>query len=469
MVSQPSKSFLRSYRVKVTLAMIFSILFVMGLSNALIYRFMLDSKFDSIRSRLMVIAQTAALLVDTQTLSEIPLTHEGIHSPAYQTVAKKLNRVRLVNPQITYIYVMAKTPQEGIWQFIVDPDALKQSKSGMSLPGDQYNAARFPEMMKAFDVPSADQRLEIDEWGATLSGYAPIRNENGQAAAMLGIDMKADDLYLIQKEVHQRARFVLALGVLLSFIVGFFISRRITGSVKELVRGIRHISQGDLQCRVNVSGDDEVAELATAFNQMAKSLHQSRRRINSYFYSVVRSLIRILELRDHYTKGHSERVADYASKIAEKWGFPKETVKMLRRITLLHDIGKIGIRDSILHKKDTLTQEEWITIKQHPTIGENILKPILVGKDFLSIVKHHHERFDGKGYPDQLNKDSITTFAAIVAAADAFDAMTSDRSYRRSLSRAQAMEELKKNSGSQFDPKVVDIFLKILKEEEEQG
>jgi len=417
----------------------------------------------------MVIAQTAALAVEPDLLMKVPLNTSGLDTPQYKVIAEKLMSIKKANHPIKYIYTMTKTDTEGIWQFIVDPVPLtkEELEQGLtSYPGDKYDASRFSEMMEAFDGPAADTELEVDEWGVTLSGYAPICDKGGKAVAMLGVDIMAEDVYAIQKEVHRRGLFVLILGVIFSISLGMIISNRITNPVRKLVEGTRHIANGDLKHQVDISGSDEIGELAVAFNKMALSLAEARKKLLGYFYRVAQSLVRILEAKDHYTRGHSERVSQYAEKIAMRMGFPKEKVELIKEVVLLHDIGKIGIRESILNKNGSLTEEEWEVIRQHPVIGEDILKPVLSPMDMLAIVRGHHERYDGKGYPDGVSGENINTFAAIVSAADAYDAMTSGRSYKRAMSKEEAIEELKRNSGTQFNPIMVNTFIQILKEEE---
>lgn len=258
---------------------------------------------------------------------------------------------------------------------------------------------------------------------------------------------------------------MLMLGVVLSVVLGLLISRSIANPIRKLVIGTRYIAKDNLHYRVEVKGNDEISELAASFNNMAKSLNESRLKLHGYFYQVVQSLVRILEARDPYTRGHSDRVAEYAEKVALKIGLPPEKVELLRETAELHDIGKLGIQESILNKKEKLTAQEWELIKQHPIIGEDILRPILLTEEMLAIVRGHHERYDGTGYPDKLSGKNINLFAQILAVVDVYDAMTSPRAYRPALSQQKAIEELQKNSGSQFNPEIVANFLQVLAEQ----
>ena len=319
-------------------------------------------------------------------------------------------------------------------------------------------------MLKGFSGPSADKKIMVDEWGVTLSGYAPIRDKSGAAVAVLGVDMAAHDFYQTQEQVNYRATIVFVFGVLLSLVLGFMVSRRLTDRIGKLVEGTRRIASDDLDYKVEVDGHDEISELAGSFNKMANSLSESKQKLQDYFYRVVQSLILILEAKDKYTQGHSERVAEYSKGIALSMGFSKEKAELLEKAAKMHDIGKLVIHESILNKKGKLTEEEWKIIKEHPVVGEDALKPVLVDEDVLAMIRSHHERYDGKGYPDHIKGDAINIFAQIITVADAYDAMTSSRAYREALSKEHALEELQKNCGSQFNTQVVKAFLKYLGE-----
>lgn len=178
----------------------------------------------------------------------------------------------------------------------------------------------------------------------------------------------------------------------------------------------------------------------------------------------IRSLALAEEAKDPYAKGHSERVAKYSCLIGKKLGFSKAELRILENAAILHDIGKMGIADSILHKKGKLNTEEWNIIKKHPNLGLEILSPL----EFLSlekdIIKYHHERYDGTGYPDGIRGNEIPIGSRILAASDAFDAMNSHRPYRDSLPKKTIMSELNANRGTQFDPKIVGILLEIIRQ-----
>jgi len=167
-----------------------------------------------------------------------------------------------------------------------------------------------------------------------------------------------------------------------------------------------------------------------------------------------------IEKRDKYTAGHTRRVTDYAMQIAEEINMPKEERKWLALSGILHDIGKIGIRDNILNKTSKLSKDEYLQMQKHTIFGAEIVEKIHSLKKVISGILYHHEKFDGTGYPFKMKKDEIPTFARIIAVADTFDAMTTNRPYRKGLSTETAFKELKLNVDTQFDPKIVQAFIK---------
>ncbi|MDD2702457.1 MAG: HD domain-containing protein [Candidatus Omnitrophica bacterium] len=185
-------------------------------------------------------------------------------------------------------------------------------------------------------------------------------------------------------------------------------------------------------------------------------------RIQESYLKTMTTLAMVIDARDHYTKRHSENVTKYSLMIAKAAGLSPEQTDIIKRAALLHDIGKIGIRDDVLLKTTRLTPEDFSRIKTHPVIGDEIVKSLPFLKDVATLVRHHHERYDGKGYPDGIAGSAIEFGARILAVADSFDAMTTDRPYRKRLSLEEARTELVNNKSTQFDPAIVDKFLKII-------
>ena len=207
--------------------------------------------------------------------------------------------------------------------------------------------------------------------------------------------------------------------------------------------------------------DEERRLIETLASQAAIAIENARLFENTQrtYFETIRSLAQALEARDSYTKGHSERVMRYAARTAEGMGVSEDLRRLICHASLLHDIGKIGIADAVLNKAGVLSPEDRKIIEHHPIWSDSIIGPIRFLETVQVLVRHHHERYDGSGYPDKLRGDAIPLGARIIAVADAFDAMTSDRSYRKALPHEVALEEIRKGSGEQFDPNVVEVFL----------
>lgn len=193
-----------------------------------------------------------------------------------------------------------------------------------------------------------------------------------------------------------------------------------------------------------------------------KQLHDKNEELERAYLDTIGILRQTVEAKDPYTRGHSDRVSEYSVLIGKKLGLDEKTLHILKIGGLFHDIGKIGIPDSILLKESKLSDEEYSQIKNHPMIGVHMLGDAAIFTDILPIVKHHHERYDGRGYPSQLVGDDIPYVARIAAVADTFDAMTSKRSYRDSLPIDVVRAEIERCSGTQFDPNIAKVFLDIM-------
>ncbi len=189
------------------------------------------------------------------------------------------------------------------------------------------------------------------------------------------------------------------------------------------------------------------------------------RRVEELNVQVVKSLATAIDAKDNYTNGHSTRVAEYAKMIAARSGYTKEEQDGLYMVALLHDVGKIGVPDTVINKSSKLTDEEFALIKQHPIIGDSILRSIKDRPDLAIGARWHHERYDGKGYPDGKAGEDIPEIARIIAVADAYDAMTSRRSYRDAMSQEYVRSELEKGMGTQFDPAFAQVMLSIMEED----
>ncbi len=220
----------------------------------------------------------------------------------------------------------------------------------------------------------------------------------------------------------------------------------------------------------NFKLQDMNRNLESKVRERTRQLAAKHQELRTAYVQTIRTLTEAVDAKDTYTRGHSERVGIYASKVAREMGHPKELIERVYIAGLLHDVGKIGIRDVVITKPDRLTPEEYEEIKRHPEIGARILEPVDFLRDVAPCVRHHHEWFDGsdRGYPDRLMGDRIPLPSRIILVADTAEAMTSDRPYRKALPLERVVSEISKFSGSQFDPTVVQAFLRILEREGEE-
>jgi Response regulator containing a CheY-like receiver domain and an HD-GYP domain len=235
--------------------------------------------------------------------------------------------------------------------------------------------------------------------------------------------------------------------------------------VKDRIKGV--LGATDKVGVQNVSPED-ISLLENIASQVAVCVEnlELSKNIEETYYNTLVVLARIVEAKDTCSAGHLERVSAYVRMMADKLGLDKETTKILVGGALLHDLGKVGIEDAILKKEGQLNPQEYEMMKQHSIIGENILKPLQSMSKLSVLVRHHHELYDGTGYPDGLKGEDIPMAARILTVIDIYDALTADRSYRKALSHEEGIKMLRQYSGSKLDPKLVEIFVRLIAEKD---
>ena len=234
--------------------------------------------------------------------------------------------------------------------------------------------------------------------------------------------------------------------------------------LKGEIRRLNHVTREQ-----NLKLQDMNRNLEGKVRERTKQLADKHQELRIAYVQTIRALAEAVDAKDAYTRGHSERVGVYASKMARSLGLPKELIERVYISGLLHDVGKIGVRDAVITKPDRLTDEEYNEIREHPEIGARILQPVEFLADVVPCVRHHHEWYDGSrnGYPDQLRGDRIPLPSRIILVSDTVEAMTSDRPYRKGLPLETVVRELHSYSGTQFDPRCVDVMLRLLEDEGE--
>jgi len=270
--------------------------------------------------------------------------------------------------------------------------------------------------------------------------------------------------FLVHASIPTRMQVTgfVALMILLVIVVGLNIAGIITRPIRRLVVASSEVAKGDLSIQVEPEGHDEISILTQSFNHMVTSLYQSKLDLLQAYDSTLEGWSTALELRDRETEGHTRRVTEMTLRLAHIIGIGDEDLVNYRRGALLHDIGKMGIPDSILQKPGQLTPEEWVIMRKHPLFAYHMLWPIEFLRPAIDIPYCHHERWDGTGYPRGLRGERIPLAARIFAIVDVWDAMCSDRPYRLALPQEVACEYIFSASGNHFDPQIVDAFFDMM-------
>ena len=262
----------------------------------------------------------------------------------------------------------------------------------------------------------------------------------------------------------------IAIALVLAIVASMVFASGIARPIRLLAARSYEIAQGNYQQRVEVKIHNEIGELAQNFNVMSESIEQAVEQLKKaahenhlLFINSVRMLAAAIDAKDPYTRGHSERVARYSIAIGKNLSLPEKDMRNLRISALLHDVGKIGIDDRILRKPGALSDEEFEVMKQHPAKGAAIMSGVAQLIDIIPGMKYHHEKWSGGGYPDGLEGEQIPMQARIVAIADTFDAMTTNRPYQKAMEIGYVVEKIKSFAGTRFDPRVIDAFVNAVK------
>ena len=262
-----------------------------------------------------------------------------------------------------------------------------------------------------------------------------------------------------------RSVFVIAgiAGLTGALILSLLSARSIIGPISKVVSHLRESQRTGILPEFPKQNTEivEIRELTDNFNQAAAVIREGRERLHRAYLEFVGSLASALDARDRYTAGHSHRVSEFSCAVARAMNITGEELESIRVGALLHDIGKIGITDGVLQKAGRLTNEEFALIQQHPTIGRRILEGVRGFEDYLPIVELHHENWDGSGYPRGQRAEATPLCARIVHVADVYDAITSDRPYRRGMDNEQALTLIKECAGKQLDPSIVSVFVEL--------
>jgi putative nucleotidyltransferase with HDIG domain len=284
----------------------------------------------------------------------------------------------------------------------------------------------------------------------------------GYQLGVLGVALSKNTLVATSTNSRWEIFLLVAFALFLIILLGFNLANSITRPLLRLVQASKEVAEGDLNVKLNAQSNDEVSVLTDSFNKMVASLNQSHNELIQSYDETLKGWADALELRDKETEGHSERVTLLTIQLAKAMGIEGDALVNIRRGALLHDIGKMGTPDSVLHKTGQLNEEERKTIQKHPQDAYNMLNQIDYLRSALEIPYSHHEKWDGTGYPRGLKGKDIPISARIFAVVDVYDALTSDRVYRKAWLKPVVIKYLIEKRGRDFDPTVVDAFIRIL-------
>jgi HD-GYP domain-containing protein (c-di-GMP phosphodiesterase class II) len=309
-------------------------------------------------------------------------------------------------------------------------------------------------------------RFTMRENGRTvemIGTYSTFPDLDWAVIARRSLDKAREDAGV--KELNAQALAFVFVVTLAALILGYLFAVGISTPIRGLAESTRAISRGEFHQRTRVRGAAEISELAETFNKMAGAIEEYIERLKlaaeetrELFLGSIRMLAAAIDEKDPYTRGHSGRVAKYSLIIGSELGLSVEDLDRLRISALLHDVGKIGVDDRVLKKPSSLTPEEFELMKQHPTKGANIMRPVPQLKEMLPGIELHHESVDGRGYPYGLQGSQIPLMARIIAVADTLDAITTNRPYQSAMELDYALKRIRELTGTRFDPLVVDAL-----------
>ncbi len=402
---------------------------------------------ESLGSLLLHTARTGALVVDGDLHEQVVKVGRN-DTEAYKSIRTKLQQIQEKNELGDPVYTLSDVEGKMARFAIISHGEEPVGKQYVLAPEIQ------PILRRVFaDGTPAYTDIYTNEHGTWITAFAPIRNTAGQTVAALDVDFRAN-VYLEQLAAVRRRLYLHSLaGAVLALVAGLVLARQITRPVGQLSRLARRVVDGDLTTQERIKSRDEIGLLGNVLYLMVERVHVSHR-------NVVDVLVRVLQAQGSET-GSLSQLAGAVLALADRLELSPTQREALELGALLHDIGEIRISEAVLQKPGPLTPDERQLVEQHPGCGVDILETVPLLTPAIDVVGGHHERFDGGGYPQSFRGEEIPLTARIFSVVDALDAMTHDRPYRRARPVSEALEELRRESGKQFDPRVVEAALAI--------
>ena len=355
---------------------------------------------------------------------------------------------------------------------IVDPDMKTVVHSAAEMIGETKPVTQGQLFREAADGTTVKELTNSS--GSIFEILSPIIFMKKPLGSVV-IGMNKSILMEAQRKVSSMILIVFGIIVVLGMFASSLLASFLIKPIKELSAGVEELKYGTAKNPLRIYSQDELGKLTRNFNEMSALIADQQGKLTKYardleeaYVSMVKVVAAAIDARDSYTHGHSARVAQLSLLIGKKLGLPEADLKDLEVACLFHDVGKIKTPDSILLKRGKLTEVEYKEMMQHVEYGASILSWAPSLFKYIPSTRHHHEWHNGKGYPDGLAGDNIPLFAAIISIADAFDAMTSNRPYRKALFKEEALRRIGRMSGTQFRPELVAIFLELMENDHVQ-
>jgi putative nucleotidyltransferase with HDIG domain len=432
---------LTALRFKIAFFIIILLLITASLFSLITVQTMNRHILDEVIKRAESLCKSMAALAPYSILSSDLLGIDNI-----------VSKVKEANTDVEYVAV---TNAE--MKILAHTDVARRGETFVPYPREIFK--QNPDGTRVYEVQTASQKL--------LEIVAPIFFDNKQIGNVI-VGINNSVLYHARAETRRKILAGLGITMLLGIGCIIVLSSVITKPIKELARGVDEFRQGR-QSKLRIYSKDELGDLTESFNRMTELITSQQARLGTYateleeaYVSTVTVLSAAIDARDPYTLGHSTRVAKLARKMGAAIGLSHQELEDLEIASLFHDVGKLKTPDFVLLKDGPLDPQEHREISSHSENGAAILGRAPSLQKYMPAVRHHHEWFNGEGYPDGLRGDDIPLYAAIIAVADAFDAMTSARPYKSARSDEEALRELTLFAGRQFNPRIVEVLQQVI-------
>lgn len=431
-----------------------------------------------IRAKLVAfLIPLVVLLVTVMAVAVVTVTNHSVRADLLQrgVAASRIvalsARWSLLSGDNAAVYNLAVETKRGApdieYVAVIDPDGRILGHNDPRELGRPFSPALRTASLGVFDDTQAE---DVRRDGKELIEFSTAILHRGAKLGSVSVGVSKHSLFDAQRRVRRSVAAVSLVVLAIAAAGTLLLSTFITTPVKRLTSGVKVLAAGREFRPIPVHWDDELGELTGNFNRMAETILAQRdslthyaQRLEDAYLGMVRVVAASIEARDPYTIGHSARVARLSCELGRRLGMGEEELTHLEKAALFHDVGKIGMPDDVLLKEERLSKGELDVMRRHPIEGADILRMAPFLERYVEAVSAHHEWYDGNGYPEGLRGDEIPLHAQIIALADAYDAMTTTRPYRKALTNDEAIEGILEYRGTQFSPELTDRFVEMLR------